>query len=462
MRTALETFRTVLDGEVLSFTAGRSRVEDDHPVLREHGDKFGDAETWKARERDTVAHIRAAARSGGAVRGTDSHDRRAVVGGPLGRADDGGPDQARELALRTIERHSELSARAADNLDQVVRRDDPLALEARYLAAVGTEAYRSAFGKLLADPTQGHLRFTPAEVEAVRITSKIESTRAMAEGTGSTGGFALPIEIDPTINLTSSGALNPIREVANVRTMSTRELRLVSSAGVTAEYTPEAQEAADASPTLAQPTIIAAKGDAFVPFTFELGDDVSALQGELQRLISDARDVLDATMFLTGTGTDQPAGVLTGLAVGQRVQTTTVATYAVGDPWLLKAQIPARFLANATFCAAPTTWDTTYRFVGGNSTEPLQLPTRDGPFLGKPKVEWSTMATGSTTGTKLIIGGDFRASFTIADRLGMTASVLPHLVGTNRRPNGQRGLYVYWRTGSKVVVPEALRYLEVK
>ena len=41
--------------------------------------------------------------------------------------------------------------------------------------------------------------------------------------------------------------------------------------------------------------------------------------------------------------------------------------------------------------------------------EPVQMPEPGGDFLSRPKVEASPMATGTTTGTKLIIGGDFRA-----------------------------------------------------
>jgi predicted phage gp36 major capsid-like protein len=56
--------------------------------------------------------------------------------------------------------------------------------------------------------------------------------------------------------------------------------------------------------------------------------------------------------------------------------------------------------------------------------------------------------------------GDFRAAFTIADRLGMTAEIVPTLFGATRRPTGERGLFAYWSTGSKTVIPNALRYLE--
>jgi HK97 family phage major capsid protein len=204
-------------------------------------------------------------------------------------------------------------------------------------------------------------------------------------------------------------------------------------------------------------------GRAFVPFSIELSQDWGSLNDELLTLIRDGRDVLDATMFLTGSGTNQPFGVLTGLTTTQRIQTLTVATYAVGDPWLLKAALPARYVSNVTFAANPGLWDSTYRFVGGNSVEPLQMPTRDGAFLGRPKVEWSTMVNTTTTGSKIIIGGDFRTGYTIVDRIGMTAELIPHLFGaTSRFPLGQRGLYVYWRTGANVVVPNAFRYLEVK
>jgi HK97 family phage major capsid protein len=57
--------------------------------------------------------------------------------------------------------------------------------------------------------------------------------------------------------------------------------------------------------------------------------------------------------------------------------------------------------------------------------------------------------------------GDFFSGFYIADRIGMSIEIVQNLFGANRRPTAERGLLAYWRTGSKVVVPEALRYGEV-
>lgn len=62
-----------------------------------------------------------------------------------------------------------------------------------------------------------------------------------------------------------------------------------------------------------------------------------------------------------------------------------------------------------------------------------------------------------------MIGGDFRTGYKIVDRIGMTAELIPHMLGTaGNLPNGTRGLYVFWRTGAGVIAPNALRYLEVK
>jgi HK97 family phage major capsid protein len=376
-------------------------------------------------------------------------------------------------AMRMLEEHRRtdvLSAARADAIDGVLRRGDPQAITARYLAAVANDHYMSAFGKMVTDPQMGHLRFSREEVEAVRdVTYASQAAEMRAQLTTGATGFPLPLTVDPSIIMSGAGALNPIRDISNVTNIGTHDWVGVSSDGVTAGYVQEGVEATDATPTLAGPKINTQQGRAFVQFTIESGQDWPSLQNELLRLVNDARNVTDATAFLTGNGTNQPYGILGGnatysLTTTQRVLTATTAAYAVGDPWLLKAALPARFTNDATFAANPATFDTTYRFVGGNSTEPYQFSggDRGGDFLGRPKAEWSTMATGAATGTKLIIGGAFGVGYKIVDRLGMSAELIPHMLGSNRLPLGTRGLYAYWRTGAAVVAQNAFRYLEVK
>lgn len=70
---------------------------------------------------------------------------------------------------------------------------------------------------------------------------------------------------------------------------------------MTAEWLAEAAQAADASPTLAQPNIPVHKGSAFVPYSYEVGMDGVNFAREIQGLLVDAADQLQNTAFTTGT-----------------------------------------------------------------------------------------------------------------------------------------------------------------
>ena len=75
-------------------------------------------------------------------------------------------------------------------MDTVLREGDPYAQTARYLAAVGNDSYRSAWSKILRDPTHGHLTFGPQEVEAFReATWAAQAGEMRAVMTTSSTGF---------------------------------------------------------------------------------------------------------------------------------------------------------------------------------------------------------------------------------------------------------------------------------
>jgi HK97 family phage major capsid protein len=380
----------------------------------------------------------------------------------LDRGDAEPRNEHRDLALRTIERHAGALAEGADvALEALVRDRDESGRAARYLTAVGSRSYFDAFGVLLADPIGGHMRMTPEQHRALADVNRAVAERAMAEGTPNLGGYAIPFTLDPSIRLTSDGALNPIRSLARVIQITTREWKGVSSAGVTASYDPEGAEVSDDAPTFGQPEITTAMGRAFVPFSMEIGDDWAGLSRELARLINDGRDVLDAQEFLDGDGNDSPEGILVGAT--NMVATEGAGAFAIDDVYALRAAIPPRFRARLAFAAHPDVLDDVYRFVAaGDTDEPPLMPTREGGILGRTTAEWSTMdAPPYAAGESIMIAGDFAEGFTIADRLGMTIEPVAHLFGESRRPTGQRGVFARWRSGSAVVNAAALRVLVV-
>jgi HK97 family phage major capsid protein len=376
-----------------------------------------------------------------------------------------------DVGMRTLERcqaSGVMFHTAAERMEAALRHSDPSGTTGRYIAAVGADAYNSAFGKLLQYGNTASMRMTSEEMAAMQRVSQVESERVMSDGTTTAGGFAIPIGIDPTINLTSSGALCPVRQVADVRQITTHELRLVSADTPASTYAAELTEVGDGSPTLAQPVATTQKGQSFIPFSIEIGQDWSGLQEQLLKLLADGRDILDNTKFLSGTGTAEPVGLFAssgGLTTSQRIQTALTGTFGISDSYGLREGLAgSRFFANANFMAHPTTFDAMYRMVGGgNTTEPLPMPQgRGGPYVGSPKLEWNAMATGTTTGTKIVILGDW-SGYVIADRIGAQVELVSHLFGSaSRYPIGARGLYFYWRTGTCVLKPNAFRYLEMK
>jgi HK97 family phage major capsid protein len=390
-------------------------------------------------------------------------DDRHTDGAPELHAHRHDANPAATAALRVIERNADAFATGAgDVIERLVRTEDARGIGARYLTAAGSEAYASAFGKLAMDPQHGHLRLTPEEVDAVRAVSAIQAERALNEGTPGDGGFAVPAFLDPTVILAGAGVQSPIRSLATVTTVSTSVWKGVSSLGVSASYDAESEEVSDDTPALLQPVVYVETARGFIPFSIEVGMDWPGLQAELARMLADAKDELEAQKFLDGAGhaSHEPSGILTGIT---SIDTAGSGVFAIADCYALVQAVPARFQPNSTVLGAPAVFDKAYRMIGGNSAEPPILPTRESPFLGRRKAEWSTMSVLMTTaGAKILIAGDVKVGFRIVDRIGMSIELVPHLMGANHRPNGQRGVFAFWRNGSGLVVPAALTQLKIK
>lgn len=366
-------------------------------------------------------------------------------------------------------RAGRLPSHAAERVDSLIRSGAPEDGHnaARWVLATGREQYRSAFAKLCADPERGHLLWSAEEGVAFRAVAALQAemhrgeARAMGGGTGAGGGFLVPFQLDPTILLTSNGSANPLRRISRVEQTVGNVWNGVTSAGAVAEWKAEHAQVADASPVLAQPGIPVHFGDAFVPYSFEVGQDAVNFLDQLSGVLVDAADQLQAQAFMTGSGTGQPTGILTALPPASKVPAKTADVLSIGDPVALQNALPPRFQPGAQFVANLTSINTIGSFETGNGA--LRYPeTGSGRLLNRPLSEASHMATaGATTGAgndAVLLYGDFQ-QFLIVDRIGTTIELVPHLFGANQRPTGQRGALLWFRTGSGVLVPNAFRVL---
>jgi HK97 family phage major capsid protein len=420
------------------------------------------------RRRDRV---RAALRSGRGVSrgdgGNDQDDHDHTTGG---RGRQRGAtmrtstsDRAYDQAARNIDqaaRSGILPDYAADRADRLLTEGSTHArgFAARWAASAGDPAYLSAFGKILADEQRGHLLWTEQERAAWQAVAEVQAEqRAMGTTPASAGGAMIPLTLDPAIILTSDGSANPLRQISRVVQTTTNAWQGVTSAGTSAEWKAEHAEVADASFPMAPAPIPVHFGDAFVPFSFEVGQDAAAFASELSRVLADAADQLQAEAYVTGDGNGRPRGVVTGA-------TTTVETSGpVGPAAIVATQnaLGPRFQDRARWAGNLALWNELESLETSNGS--LRFPSlqADEPrLLRKPVHEVSHM-TGDleTNAGAVALYGDFEAGFVIVDRIGSTLELVPHLFGENGRPTGQRGALLWFRTGSDVVAPNAFRKL---
>jgi HK97 family phage major capsid protein len=345
--------------------------------------------------------------------------------------------------------------RAKESVAKLLRKDAADGRFARYLLATGSPTYKRAWMKALMPNGQGLM----TREESLAMQSAALAERAL-NLTGASGGFAVPFELDPTILLTSNGVVNPVRQVANVKSITVDEWRGITSAGVTAAYAAEATETTDNAPTLAQPTISTERAQAFIPFSIEIDMDWGGLREEMSQLLQDAKDVLEAAKFINGTGTNEPFGVIVGAT--NTVAAATGQTFTLANLYALRAALPPRYRPRGVFMGDLLIADRIRQFdtVGSPASVWQEGLQEDNParILGRPYYEASEMADTPATGNKFLLYGDF-SRYVIADRIGLNVELVPHLLGANRRPTGERGLFAYWRNGAKVIDANAFRVL---
>jgi len=455
IRTRMAAVRSDIDG----LEQIEDATEEDHvrldALLGEWDDLNTELEPLEEREQ-RVAQVRARAEQ-------ENNRVEPITGTPeLVTRTNRDPFEDLESVRTGMTSPSDVRARAVTAIERYAKRSDHWALDdsgaeaatrlveksgakfgtavARQMLVTGSPEYLTAFESYLTDP--GGF-----------------STRAALSLTPANGGYLVPFTLDPTIILTNAGSANPYRQVANVKTTTTNDWNGVTSAGVSAEWTAEGAEAADASPTVGQLKITPQKADAYLFGSFEVLSDSDFAQ-QLPELLADAKDRIEETAFAIGTGSGQPKGVIPA-GTSQNRAGTAAAGPAAQDVYALQAALPARFRgprAQNVWVANLNTINALRnvpKFTG--STESIVDDSGDVPrMLGKPFLESTSVVGVFTTGSKVLAYMDAR-QFYIVDRVGMSVVYDPIVLGANRRPTGQGAWYSFWRVGSDVSTATAVR-----
>ena len=363
-------------------------------------------------------------------------------------------DASRSILDRQEARH--LTASQKSRVDELIGRMDPRL--SKLVIASSRPEYRSAFTKYISGNAD---LMTNDERRAVQ---EVRTSYSLADAAG---GYAVPALLDPSIILTSDGTVNPMRQVSRIVTGIDDTWRGVSSAGISASWDSEAIEVSDDGVALAQPTVVSHKAQAFLSFTVEIEGDWTGFAGEASMLFADAKDTLETAAFATGAGdVNTPTGILTALFAGSAtagVLPTTDGQFGAVDVRNVFGQLPPRWRPNASWMSSIDVMNEVRGFdtSGGLSNQTVDLTA---PYsfalLGKPYYENSGFPTftGTTGASNILVVGDFR-NYVIFDRIGSRVELVPHLLGSNRLPNGKRGLVFWWRVGADSVNDAAFRLL---
>jgi HK97 family phage major capsid protein len=362
------------------------------------------------------------------------------------------PSEIKARALTAIEETDGTSAHM-ERATVLAQRDAGIA---HHILVTGSPAYRSAFTKFME---------RPGDYSALLDGEEQDALRAALSTTAANGGLLIPFLLDPSIVLTNSGTANPIRQISRVETGTSNKWQGITSAGVTAEWKTEGAAAADASPTFAQPAITAYLADAYIFGSFEAFQDTD-IASQIPMLVQDAKDRLEATAFTTGSGGGQPFGVVTSTVAvtASRVSPTTGGAFsAATDVYKVANAVPARHASSASWLANKTITNLIRSFdtSGGSSfiaNLGMGTPTQ---LLGQPLYEASDMASTVTTGSSILLAGDFR-EYLIYDRIGVSLEYIPNVFDqATGRPSGQRGFLAHWRVGADVLNANAFRLLRL-
>lgn len=352
--------------------------------------------------------------------------------------------EARWLSPSQQEKVDELTFRKSSNFDGD--------LFARQIVASERPAYRSAFQKGL----QG-LSHLMTEDER-RADAEF---RAMSSTT-TAGGFGIPVLIDPTVITTDGTGLLGILPYSRIEPITNDVWKGVSAGHTAWSFDAEGAEVSDDASTFAQPSVSAEKAQALIPYSIEIEQDYPGFASEMAALLAEGYEDLLAEKLAVGTGSNEPWGIF--VTTVSTVNVNTDNAFNAADLDATWKALPEKFRARSTWFMNVDVENDIRAFSAGDNYNRFTVDQSAGGLMqlnGRPVVlsDWAPQWSG-TDGAAILVLGDF-SKFVVAQRVGMSVELVPHLTSTgNNRPNGTRGWYAYARVGSNVSVTTAFRRLK--
>lgn len=286
------------------------------------------------------------------------------------------------------------------------------------------------------------------------------ATNALKTVSDPDGGYLVPDEFEKQL-IQKLQEANIMRSISHVIQTNNGEHKIpvVASEG-TAAWLDEEAAYTESNTQFSQVSLSAHKLGTLIKVSEELLNDsafdlMSYLSGEFGRRLGNAEE----KAFLTGTGTNQPTGILNdtnGASAGSTAAKADVLTF--DDLIDLFYSLKTPYRQNAVFLMSDDTVKNIRKLKDKNDQYIWQPSTQAGQpdrILNRPVYTSPYMPTLAAS-AKPILFGDFNY-YWIADRQGRTFKRLNELYAVN----GQVGFLGSQRVDAKLILPEAIKTLSM-
>lgn len=288
-----------------------------------------------------------------------------------------------------------------------------------------------------------------------------ELKNALQEGVDSEGGYLVPDEYEHTLVMGLEGA-NVIRAHAHAFTTSNgvHKIPVVASKG-TASWIDEEGAYTESDDVFGQEQIDAHKLGTIIKVSEELiTDSVFDLEQYFTAEFSRRIGSKEEEAFLVGNGVKKPTGLLNETGGAQLGVTAASATAITADELIdLYYSLKSPYRKNAIWILNDSTIKAIRKLKDGSGQYLWQPAIKDGEvntILGKPYFT-SSYAPEIGSAAKSILFGDLNF-YWIGDRQGITFKRL----NEKYADMGQIGFLASKRVDAKLVLPEAVKYLQQK
>ena len=289
---------------------------------------------------------------------------------------------------------------------------------------------------------------------------------ALQEGTDSEGGYLVPDEFEHTL-VEALEEENIFRKIAHiVQTESgERKIPVVASKG-SANWIDEEGPYVESDDAFGQVSIGAYKLGTTIKISEELiNDSVFDLENYISKEFARRIGNREEDAFFNGDGSGKPTGILAdkvgGKDVGAQVGVTAASATAITADEIIDLyySLNAPYRKNAVWVLNDSTVKAIRKLKDANGNYLWQSSlVADAPdtLLGRP-VYTSAYMPAIETGKKVIAFGDF-SYYWIADRQGRSFKRLNELYAAT----GQVGYIASQRVDGKLILPEAIKVLQMK